>query len=275
MSGPEHKSEYELLRERNIERNKLIMKQLGLDDFDFNLHKAHTQTAKKSASAPKRKRESARMGDRRSSRLAGEPASSSSRNFDGDLQEGGGCASRLKTEAALRGSEEDHALAAAEHLRWAGKQGKVTIVGTASYKHTLMRVRTMSEPALERRIKAIERAAGKVRNFSIAISILTLLSCDVLFDVFTVSTPWLRCGCLHGSCASKVTTTLPQMPLRRWIASLPFSGTPGRRKWRRKRGGSPQVRRAQSKLERRHPEIWKKVGAWCKGSYSYSQFQKS
>jgi hypothetical protein len=35
------------------------------------------------------------------------------------------------------------------------------VVGTASYQHTLMRVRTMSEPALGNRVKAIERAKGK------------------------------------------------------------------------------------------------------------------
>ena len=34
-------------------------------------------------------------------------------------------------------------------------------MGTASYQHTLMRVRTMSEPALGNRVKAIERAKGK------------------------------------------------------------------------------------------------------------------
>ena len=34
-------------------------------------------------------------------------------------------------------------------------------MGTASYQHTLMRVRTMSDPALANRIKAIERAKGK------------------------------------------------------------------------------------------------------------------
>ena len=38
---------------------------------------------------------------------------------------------------------------------------RVSVVGTASYQHTLMRVRTMSEPALGNRVKAIERAKGK------------------------------------------------------------------------------------------------------------------
>jgi len=35
------------------------------------------------------------------------------------------------------------------------------MVGTASYKHTLMRVRTMSEKKLDQRIRTIERAKGQ------------------------------------------------------------------------------------------------------------------
>ena len=51
--------------------------------------------------------------------------------------------------------------AAAYARRNAGCQAKVSVVGTASYQHTLMRARTMSHPALANRIKAIERAKGK------------------------------------------------------------------------------------------------------------------
>jgi hypothetical protein len=51
----------------------------------------------------------------------------------------------------------------AEHYdtRHAGAQRRASVVGTASYRHTLMRVRTMGEDALARRITAIERAKGK------------------------------------------------------------------------------------------------------------------
>ena len=41
------------------------------------------------------------------------------------------------------------------------KQKKQTIVGTASYQHTLMRVRTMTEPKLRNRMHAISRAKGQ------------------------------------------------------------------------------------------------------------------
>ena len=46
-------------------------------------------------------------------------------------------------------------------MRNAGIQERVSVVGTASYQHTLMRVRTMGEDALSRRRNAIERAKGK------------------------------------------------------------------------------------------------------------------
>ena len=74
--------------------------------------------------------------------------------------------------------ETEQELFAARH---AGRQGRATIVGTASYEHTLMRcerdllaqtaqrsppcslrrVKTMSPAALLNRVKAIERAKGK------------------------------------------------------------------------------------------------------------------
>ena len=40
-------------------------------------------------------------------------------------------------------------------------RGKRTIVGTASYEHTLMRVQTMSEKALGSRIRVIEKCKGQ------------------------------------------------------------------------------------------------------------------
>jgi hypothetical protein len=45
-------------------------------------------------------------------------------------------------------------------IRTAGQQRPATIVGTASYQHTLHRVRTMTEKALALRIRAIERGAS-------------------------------------------------------------------------------------------------------------------
>ena len=97
--------------------------------------------------------EAQRAAVRRSMRLAGMAA-----DADGDDDEGG---ARSLTSPAERG---DHTEARAEYdlwtQRWCKKQAGVTVVGTASYSHTLMRVLTMSETGLANRIKAIERACG-------------------------------------------------------------------------------------------------------------------
>jgi len=103
-------------------------------------------------------------------------------------------------EVPARDDSELAALHEAEAAAWdarhAGRQQRATIVGTASYNHTLMRcvlmstlnncvcyvtsfriclglisVRTMTEPALLRRVAAIERAKGahaviKMRMFA-------------------------------------------------------------------------------------------------------------
>ena len=70
----------------------------------------------------------------------------------------------LQPRDAIRVRQLDHLHAGeAEHYdtRHAGAQRRAPVVGTASYRHTLMRVRTMGEDALARRITAIERAKGK------------------------------------------------------------------------------------------------------------------
>uniref|UniRef100_A0A7S2WS01 Uncharacterized protein n=1 Tax=Rhizochromulina marina TaxID=1034831 RepID=A0A7S2WS01_9STRA len=162
-------SEYEELRRRNIERNKEVMRALGLDQTDFALHRAADRKSSASSSGPKRKSKKRPAADpdhapgprRRSSRLQGQSPTSVVDGHAEEVLSGGEERGRSTMEAPLHASEEDHALAEAEHLRWAGKQKKASVVGTASYQHTLHRVRTMDEAALARRIKAIERAAGQ------------------------------------------------------------------------------------------------------------------
>ncbi len=163
-------SEYERLREANIKRNREVMRALGLDDSDFQLHALHKKsggngggsTSGSGSAKRKRTERGATQPSRRSSRVAGLEAEAAA-----EITDGANCSTSINVtgtrwQAELHASEEEHAAAEeAYRNRWAGKQGKVTIVGTASYGHTLMRVRTMSEPALAKRIKAIERAAGK------------------------------------------------------------------------------------------------------------------
>ena len=150
------KSEYELLRERNIARNKAVMLALGLIDDDVTLHKAARATKKAKPAAAKKRKAAAepREGSRRSKRVQGQ------------TPEGAAGAD----EAAVARPEEDdddvddsrHEEARAAHeARWSGQQRRATIVGTASYAHTLMRVRTMSEAALWTRMKKIEQAKGQ------------------------------------------------------------------------------------------------------------------
>ena len=162
MTNMSHLSEYEELREKNIARNREVMKALGLDQFDFDAHAANGKTGKISKSetkkpAPKRKRDGGTAlpthPARRSSRVAGlAPPRSDEVNGDPDETNASGRPDRASVD--LRGSAEEHALAEAEHLRWAGRQGKVTIVGTASYQHTLMRVRTM--------VRDVNEKCGKI-----------------------------------------------------------------------------------------------------------------
>mmetsp|Transcript_17402 Transcript_17402/g.54349 ORF Transcript_17402/g.54349 Transcript_17402/m.54349 type:complete len:215 (+) Transcript_17402:80-724(+) len=132
-------SEYEKLREANIARNRAIMLSLGLGDTDVRLHKASSRGEPKK----KRQREAPREGSRRSQRLAGQAADDAS------------------GRAAEDAREDAHEDENASHLVWAGKQAGSSIVGTASYEHTLMRVRSMSEAALWTRMKRIEQAKGR------------------------------------------------------------------------------------------------------------------
>ena len=146
-------SDYEKQRLDNIARNQKVLIALGLVRSDAEKHQEL-----RAGNAPKAKRqkvdphggEAHRAAVRRSMRLAGVPADE-------------------PTEASSSATPEnrstvDHEEARAEYelwtQRWCQKQAGATVVGTASYAHTLMRVMTMSESGLANRIKTIERACG-------------------------------------------------------------------------------------------------------------------
>ena len=149
----EEEGEYEALRAANMRRNQEIMRALGLDHSDFQLHKEHKTASaaggKKSAPAApvgsSRKRKSGASGEggedespkttRKSSRLSG--AAPAFATVD-DAEDAASAAVCVGGEEVLC---ELHEAAERDHLRWAGRQGKATIVGTASYRHTLHRVR--------------------------------------------------------------------------------------------------------------------------------------
>jgi hypothetical protein len=118
------------------------------------IQKTNTKRTRETTGMDKGKTEGDDSGRRRSSRLRGVAAAR--------VETGG--EEEVKEEDEVEDDERRalHETAAAEYAkRHAGKQERATIVGTASYQHTLMRVRTMDEAALGRRIAAIERAKGK------------------------------------------------------------------------------------------------------------------
>ena len=130
----------------NIARNEAVMRALGLGTHDVGLHQAAKQQRaprKRAADAPKRE------PTRRSNRVAGLEANGSLVDASGDANDA--------DDAEL---SDAHALELRDHLRWAGRQRK-SIVGSASYEHTLMRVRSMTEPKLWQRMRVIEKAKGQ------------------------------------------------------------------------------------------------------------------
>ena len=122
-------SAYELQRLENIARNKKVLEALGLVRSDAELH----EELRQGKGAPKAKRkkedpdsaEAGRAAVRRSMRLAGQPAE----------EESG------PSVSVTREGVTDHTEARAEYdlwsQRWSRQQAGVTVVGTASYAHTL------------------------------------------------------------------------------------------------------------------------------------------
>lgn len=138
--------EYEALRAANMKRNQEIMRALGLDMSDFQLHKEHKEDSfackGKGGAAATRKRKAAKAEDaplsspgtiRKSARIRGAAPEHAGKDVEVEEDDG----RHVQKIAA----DHLHDAAEQDHLRWAGKQGKATIVGTASYKHTLHRVR--------------------------------------------------------------------------------------------------------------------------------------
>ena len=177
-------SDYELERIAHIRRNREIMRRLGLGMHDIvtaarqrcghdvdgeDDTSGSAPRAKKKATGAKRRAPEGPAGEkledgiervlRRSRRLQEKPADADAGadSLPADAEEWR--VGRGAYSVVVDGAHE--AEAEAYRLRNAGIQERVSVVGTASYQHTLMRVRTMDEAGLARRIKAIERAKGK------------------------------------------------------------------------------------------------------------------
>jgi hypothetical protein len=157
-AGQESEGQYEALRAANIKRNYEIMRALGLDLSDFRLHKEHQSSAgdpnsKGAKSSAPRKRSSiddrtyeglnsSPATRRKSARISGLTLIASMEDPDNVFS--GSPIKMERLQAQMVGTDEQHEELERDHLRWAGRQSKATIVGTASYKHTLHRVRICS-----------------------------------------------------------------------------------------------------------------------------------
>eukprot|EP00037_Helgoeca_nana_P026672 m.301808 g.301808 ORF g.301808 m.301808 type:complete len:249 (-) comp27279_c3_seq5:443-1189(-) len=183
----EELSEYEQARLKNIAQNQAMLRALGLDKSDVAAHAAANTAASRGrggsggvarpaaaaaagGEAGKRQNQKKRKrtevtSSRQSRRLRGEVAvDGHGKEIDGDSAARRRASTATAAGAAageVIGMSEVHESAARDHLRWAGHQGKAAFVGTASYSHTLHRIRSMSETALANRARAIERACGK------------------------------------------------------------------------------------------------------------------
>ena len=173
-------TDYELERVAHIRRNREIMRQLGLGDHDIvtaararcggdddgssEPSEKRRKTQKDAERVRARKPETVEAGIervlRRSRRLMRATAETNGED-DGGAAEDDDAYEKGAYLAEYEIDERHEKDAAAYALRNAGCQARVSVVGTASYQHTLMRVRTMFDPALANRIKAIERAKGK------------------------------------------------------------------------------------------------------------------
>ena len=176
-SSLELKTQYEAERDARVARNRAMMQSLGIHTNDILTHSRQnerTSASKRATGASdskKRKTSSAASVStsnapaRRSRRLKAAPSSSKrarGAGDDDDNDDGGDYGGEDEVELDDEETRRLHDVAAAAYARrHAGKQERASIVGTASYQHTLMRVRTMDESALGRRIDAIERAKGK------------------------------------------------------------------------------------------------------------------
>ena len=163
----ETENAYERARAANIAKNRAIMVKLGILASDLRAHEGPASSSRgasargvdddskptRTAKRPRRERATTSTATtstavRRSSRSRVAKPSVVERDEDEDEDE-------ARDDAA-------HEVAARAHAsRHAGKQARAAIVGTNSYQHTLMRVRTMDDAALMRRVDAIERAKGK------------------------------------------------------------------------------------------------------------------
>jgi len=166
--------EYEQKRAFNIERNNAKLRSLGLisvrEEEESNAIAWGRRQQSHSPKTSKRKIVKKQDGSpaRRSKRLRGQAPAN------------GEVSSRIDTPSPIQEDVQERIMECRKARLEAANAYALTCAGctsaenakknpTATYNHCLMRVRTMSEKALETRIKVIERAAGKCCVIKMAI----------------------------------------------------------------------------------------------------------
>ena len=168
MESTEALSDYENLRARNVQRNDDRLRALGLlsvqEEEESNaLAWKQTHTVDDKNKKRKRPTPAATSPSRISLRLQGkQPNGTEIIRDDHD--------NKTSTSGTLEEEREAHVLEcrqvrmrlALEYAVMTDAEQKATKENpTATYEHTAMRIRTMTEKGLKNRVKAIERAAGK------------------------------------------------------------------------------------------------------------------
>jgi hypothetical protein len=186
MASTEALSDYEKLRATNVQRNNDRLRALGLlsaqEEEESNAlawKQQHKVTASRSITNhdknKKRKRPTpaATSPSRKSLRLQGKQPNGTgiimimddhdnNNNTSGTLEE--------EREARVRECRQVRMRLALEYAAKTDAEKKAAKENpTATYEHTAMRIRTMTEKGLKNRVKAIERAAGKHSVIKMAI----------------------------------------------------------------------------------------------------------
>lgn len=157
-------SAYEVARELQIRENQLELQALGLWDGPIVGTQGPAAPEPEPAARPKRVRAEPREGSRKSRRLqrcdpSGMALPDDDENAygddDDDDEEAGGASVAERTKVASM----ERKLARLKALH--EEKGTGYKNPTATYEHTWMRVRTMSDKALRRRASVIEKACGE------------------------------------------------------------------------------------------------------------------
>ena len=171
-------TQYESERDQRVQRNNMLMAKLGISSLDVLMHEKFAKKKNEKKKNEKKRpigegdaEEANRAKKRKSTRqrkngAAQNCAEASAAEFaDSALVYPKATVKTMKERDEEVAFDEKHSMAKLEHeKRYRNedeRKKRATMIGTASYAHTLMRVKTMTEPNLKKRIESIARARGQ------------------------------------------------------------------------------------------------------------------